>query len=1579
MKAKHGSGSMRHARTGWHAAFSALLVTALAFSGTPAQALQAMRDTQNAQEAPPAQSSAQEPDSTAPPTIAEISATPADAETHASPVIESNPPSERTNPTPDPALDPAHEPEPKPNPSPTPAPSNAPVISLTGIYNSIAAPNVLYQFIQPRMRVEVDHTPADTSEYRVAVKSVVTPAGGTYTFAEGDTAFTPQTTDGGKTYHVTYGVQHSEDGITWRWVDNVEERCAISVHHTGGRTEIDGDLARVASLEVDVTDGTPTWDANDNPGNDSGPNNGVVRSYDTLTYDLKYQTQTKNSEPIGHGRLYFEADLPLGSGQAIFDTDAMGTMDTTLGFGWQLDTTSTPGHQILKWFYEINETTDKSGNTVGSFPGQGTFPVHVRVLAAANGTIVHPTFRASVAYVENGETKTNGSYDVPASAQPNHVRVSAAPSYNVQLGAPAGSFFKVGSYDFSTGNDQALDRQAGTVFGRLQGYTATIQLYNASVDKGLKGIELPQGDITFTVDLASVFKGTDGHTHHVQSPLVWSYGPNAANAFPDERIAHPNPLCYTNGPEDLKRSDEHIRAPRTRTTGVWNGGDWHAERSGDTITFTVKNYIVNPSWYPSDDSDMSPEESRYYDPATGVRNIGCFSVGKLWLVVPFGGSTDRSDPQYYANLYGDGSLQVTVSDANMSATSATGQRVTNDDQANKTDDLLMHTVQLTPDGSYTAYGHYSLNGDPSNISQGLDGLVGTGDYLSGTDSQSIGGKLGIRWGAFVHANEPDAALRAANSLMKFDSEALEIDGPPAPFSAVAHDGYKATYLYAAKPDGTGWNSDDEMNRAREEDLVYYPSLDALRAASKTCVGILTEIRAGSHLPFNSNDYASSIPMRVKNDPAIAGKVYQMTSTQNLWFKSAYEAVIASRGAFPSRLDLAPGERVATNHRGRAHETGISTYRKASYGESGFTAGGGGEPHHGDSLYVVEHKAEITLNVEQKDAAGNERMNYDLSQDQSTVDYIMRPSINFSEGITPPSSATTTLTITSTLPEGLTYRRHSAIMGGEYHEGKTPGQAGTVVGGRPLEPTVTPQENGSALLTWTIPNVPIDGDPEPIRYKADIEKATVSGTALLDTATIHTAEDRRPFKSENGNLATATVRVSAPASLVVNVAADAMFCDQETPMGYKLRWTNNSTSDYAQKALMGTLPANGDASGSRFSGSWTIDGSLRLGLPAASDANDYSFWYTTDDASVLDASKVNPSDLVGNSAMSGDVKWIRATIDGDANVTDLNGKTPTAFLVVGPLKTFESAAAHVRLRPQGNHPGDTYRCRSSIDMSSVTDTVRVPERMIAGLVWEDTDKDGKRASTERRMGGIEVRLETRGADGSWTQAHHVDGTPVAPVMTDDDTGEYGFGDLQAGKYRIVFANGGAPLGGYKATTRNAAGVDDALNSDAEPTYGQNGILVSARIDGVHLPSAADMTHSPYVLGFLDLGLVQHNPPASDIESVEPIPGKTMVTPPSENMPRPPCIIPPSTLVPPSGTTPSTGVTPRPGIVFPPCPAPKAEQEKAKPTQDAAVNIIGRVWEIPQTGDASSGMAAGLALLGAGALAASRRRNREDRAA
>lgn len=97
---------------------------------------------------------------------------------------------------------------------------------------------------------------------------------------------------------------------------------------------LEGDDAYVSSISVvEYSDGVEGFDDNDNPGNDSGPNNKIVRTFDTVTYRFKVDMLPYNNDDrYTDARVKLEFVLPLTSEQAEFVQSSMGWMDQTTGY-----------------------------------------------------------------------------------------------------------------------------------------------------------------------------------------------------------------------------------------------------------------------------------------------------------------------------------------------------------------------------------------------------------------------------------------------------------------------------------------------------------------------------------------------------------------------------------------------------------------------------------------------------------------------------------------------------------------------------------------------------------------------------------------------------------------------------------------------------------------------------------------------------------------------------------------------------------------------------------------------------------------------------------------------------------------------------------------------------------------------------------------------------------------------------------------------------------------------------------------------------------------------------------------------
>ncbi len=1070
---------------------------------------------------------------------------------------------------------------------------------------------------------------------------------------------------------------------------------------------ITSDDLRVKELRVSTIDGSPSWDKDDKPGNDSGPSNGIVRSFDRISYDLLFVTESKSKSSYKKGRMYFEVELPLSSDEAVFDIAAMGLMDTAEGYKWTVEEKN--GKQILRCYYLLDVRKADNGREIYPFPNVGTFPVYVKVKAMNNGDIVKPTFKASIEYIENGESKVEGAYNKKVEVDAGDVKVSAAPRYNIMLQKTPDLYAgAIKTFDFGTGDATALNKDAGNLYGRLQGYGITIELRNAARDNGLRGIELPKGDITLELDVSAEYLGLEetekpGQNYgKVKEPLVWAYGAHMYQNSINGRSITPDSLSYLPGVGaiDGKETGELKPLPvKTGTSKLWNGGDWEVNQVGEKIYITVKDYVLNQDWFPSG-APGGADVKNYYDyDLGGVDNRGIFSSGAIYFVVPFGGEKIE-DPQYYPQHFGEeGTVKTNLEVSDIKISSITGQTITTKEEIVKEDNRINTNVTLTNPGGFSKNINYRNPKSKSGI-VGMDGVYYFGNYLNGTDSQLVGGEVGF---ATHVRNEPygnkENALKGLNNLVKFDDKAFVIDGTGN--FAVTNDAHtnndliETTHLYAAKPDGTGWKDDQEMNDTNEEDLVYYKTIEELEADGKICVGILDELRIPYDGDFYRTQYITIIgDLKLKSDIDLIGKTYMITSVQNVWRKADYKKTLEENGdKFPSRLDMQVGETIDN----KTIDTHKKFYEKASYDDSGYVPATGGEPYWGDTLYVLPYKAEIKKIVEQKDINKQNKYYYDISQLQTIADYKISPKLNIPEELPNivDTNFTTKVEIQDVLDKGLDYIVGSAIKGGDYEVSSNLNLPGIVTGGENFEPVVTTNDNGQQVLTWIIDNHKIMDEIDEIHYKVRIDPLSKEGKQYTNTASIGTTEDKRIKKSENGNQYISKIQISAPSLIVSNKEASKKEYQPGEVLEFNIEWMNNSKSYISDMIMMDTMPQNGDSKGSIYTGTYKVE-EINLEFPDGKTNEDYRFYYTEDVAiEGKNSGDFEYKNFTGDNPLVEGITWKRLGIGSDGKVENIKDIETKAWVVLGDIDRGKAVKANIKITPEGNQKGDIYVNTASI--------------------------------------------------------------------------------------------------------------------------------------------------------------------------------------------------------------------------------------------------------------------------------------------
>ncbi len=1168
--------------------------------------------------------------------------------------------------------------------------------------------------------------------------------------------------------------------------------------------------AYVASFSVkSIVDGTAPFDSNNNAGNDANASNGIVRTFDSVRYNLAYSVAAYDPEQTYDScTVCLRAVLPYDEQKASFNTDAMPWMDS----GWAVTEETIDGVvcQVL--------TASRTGSEV---PGTGDLYVVVDVDIAANGDKIQPTFYLSLASDE----------DNALALVPNELTVSAYPRYNVQIqksNLPCGNV--KGVFDFSTGNEWATNKSFGEITGSIYCYGITLQLYNLDKNKDLKGIEIPSGDITFNIEVNSLFTATNGNTTDTSQsfmPLVWS----GEGHHHDNKIQKDgrNVLDYTSADYAIYAApyndDKSINSSALHQ--CYDGGEWVVDQDGNRISITVSSFRFEKDTFPIANAEV--KSNTYYSENGKVENIGCFSAAELWIVQPHEDlNTGVSGMEYFEN---NGKISTTLTVKDFKATSISGQFL--DRQTVISDDSVTSSRSL-----YQAPGAqnritYSFYENRLGDEFGVDKMFWQYSYSDGTDWATLGQKIGLLGGVAYNDNgEPDNLLMGFDSLVKFDGSAIEVI--PNYYtnhnSALKKDPNVTTKLvFATKIDGSNWENESEQMSASFSDLQYYETLSDI-PSGYNCIAVLIECRG----PINTSKYFARpvvcFDAKVKEDASLVGNTVILHEVSNLW--TASDLRKANMIEVPSILD------------GKSYPdcsfTRTANYNKETYNEDGPIGTHTGEYTHGDTLYIVDSYTEIDKIVEQTEN-GEQKYIYNLDNGQRIVDYALNCSVV--KGIT--DVKTTDVRVVDTLSAGQSYILGTGVVGGTYQPSAKEGYAGTVSGGTAIEPeSIVKNSDGTTTLTWRVYGAAV-GEDFAIHYACELgtvdnESTDIANnTVLSSTARITATNDWRDAQTYYKNLDSVEIKVSKLNALSFAKSAVNPICETNSEISYTAYMGNNSASTINDCVLLDTMPYDG-FEGSYSVSKWEIDDSDLTNL------SEFKLYYTTSSAaSGTIASDYSVSSIRnGSSTVNGEkVEWKQATISSSTGVADLSDAGQiTAWALIGDLKAAESLTVTLSILPNGNSGGDKYINIISSDAAYGQATVSIVNRVVKGVVWEDTNANGIRDEDEPRLSGVKVTL---------TQTKRRSASSLTCIT--DANGEYSFSGIAAGNYSLTFESDKVNLGFYTVTTKDNG--SDATDNDAEAINDTNSLLQSAIISGISLPDVDSLNSAQYTSGNNDLGLVR----------------------------------------------------------------------------------------------------------------------------
>lgn len=1199
------------------------------------------------------------------------------------------------------------------------------------------------------------------------------------------------------------------------------------------------DLAHIVSLSgtsnIAVVDGTAPFDANDQRGNDSSASNRRVRSFDTVYYNVDVTAKGNDDRELAQQRMGYEFKIPYDD-EVVLVQNAMNWTED-----WA-ETTRTENGTTYRVYTMYRDMPQTAGRAI---PGGCTVEFVLKVGAKQEGDRIQPVITS---WCEGNATRLEYT--------PDAATVTTAPKYNVAL--TQRSLSQVNQYSFD-GNE--YNPGAGTVQGMLASYGFALQLYNdGDANKGIRGIELPVGPITFDIDLASVYRADGSSVENALTggfaPLLYAVFANGANGQRCEDLPYSG-SAYTN----------------LEGRYCYDSGGVSVVQDGNTLHVTVSDYQIDRDSFPA----LSANGSTSFALPDGTVEVGNVSVFRIDVVQP----TTTATGQDIQATYGDnGTVQVDAEAKNLRATSETGTAVTTD--TNPDDNKVSRVNHLNGAGRYD---HEVFFSDDVNWTGGTS--ENPDNKPDGSDSAIIGSKLSftaIYSEKDVSATNVYAHTVAFDQLLKFDDRALEIDTtrayrndePPTATRAVQYVGKAGGWDHAGlSPWEDGY--DAEMKAAKEEtaSLHYYDSLAELEAAGDTCVGLLVKWRGCNTETAKDNfsqlyqfrlkvrDDADSVAKLLERDGDNLVSTYMLTATTNAWLAGDLDAsaVAAYCGTDAANLTVADYARYASDSANEAaitarpHSVDIDRdddYVKARYDASGYAGGDTGGFLHGDSLYVVPYEARVSKHVAQAGTDGDDKQSYDVDAGQRAVDFVITSALRLAQKVDVASDWTTDVVLTDTIPAGLTYIEGSGVLGGTYTE-QTP-NAGVVEGGTAITPAVTRNADGSTTLTWTIPGQAVRTGLLPqLHYSCTIgdednpENDVHNNQSLVTSVSISTNEDKRTPSVELGNLSTDGITVVKLASFnIAKTGTNAIELDGTGT--FDLVVSNSSSNAREGLYAIDFMPRNG-VNDTDAAGTYELTGFKLLTEPLATQAgpnlDDIAFYYTdSTDAALIGDGKTAASVPLATITS----QWTRATFDQTTGEVTGFSTWPTAIAYVD-AELPAMRTAHMVLTYRGNaaRPGDSLVNVFAEQELPVSAPAKAYARSISGIAWLDADHDGEMADDEKRLAGLTVTLLT--ADGS--PVYRADGTTRFTTTTDEN-GFYQFGVsetptesdeaaivaelLRSGDYQVAFSGMGDAS--YVVTGKEASGVDGAKNSKADGVY-DNGALSSAVITGVHAQSIAEM--------------------------------------------------------------------------------------------------------------------------------------------
>ncbi len=1111
-----------------------------------------------------------------------------------------------------------------------------------------------------------------------------------------------------------------------------------------------GDKAVISSVALETKTGTGPWDEDDEPGNDSSEDNDIVRSFDQVTWTTELTMKVKDGAGVENttgGTIEFQVRLP---------ENCANLMEWNLdGMKWIEDAVLSEDGTVLTGKYTMSEQ-------VTTTPGKQTLVFVLNINGAQNGKEIQPTFTFNLAGNEENEK---------VSITANKIKVSATGKYNIQLHSNTGNL----------SNKVTVDYGKGEVEGRMYGYGFTVQLANESESKGLKGIELPQGEISFDVNLK--LERTKFGSEELEDitneamPIIWNYRANNWDTGDLSGNIEAREMYYSGVGNSVFDASLPLGVDcGKREYSTYNSGNIKIDQKNNILHITINEYGFDKSGkYPMYNSNWNgaTERTKIY-----TDNIGTFIAGYMQIFVPDTEASTMENRNYY----------FTVSDDNMNITSSTQgkfnvQGVTSDDSIK-----TQHIIYKQGSGYNHEIAIFDENKNGTVESKGGDGKVNLGDVINVLSKFCVG-------------TTNDYEINTANRFIKFDGQGFEPiyydNGKKYEFIGKGNAEFKVWYV--TKKDGANWTSQEEMNNSNIEDMDIYENIEDI-PESRICVGIYVETISGyiSKISgWNNNLY---ILLKIK-DTAPIGKTYGITERTWYWKETL------DRGIYTiTNPDVEWPE--------AEWDSGNREYIKTEYDEDGniVTGTNSGGKTYGNTVLVVGANLYGNIRTLDSTSYNTSKVNYDLGKNENIVLYSIEPQLDANENL---ASQIDDIILKAEviLPKGLTYVPGSSKRGEESY----------------TEPEIIENEDGSTTLVWHIYGVTSGEKIEPILFETQIDNNSKNNTQYITKFIVSEVMGTDGI-SKIGN-SEISYRTSSTTINIINLSTHRLYKETNTQImekngevKYTVTYQNNADSIVPDFQLLDVLPYNGDGRGTTYTGTYTLKDIqvTQTGEQGAIALDNLKLYITTKE----EARNLTAKDEI----VAGDGIWEEKVIGEEIN------EEATAIALKGVIANNTSIELKVTLQTIGNKSGEIYSNSATAQTNKDTEPIMttsikssVVKREIRGKVWIDNNENGIIDNEESYAEGIEVKLKKKDR----SDAIDYNGNKIETVYTNVN-GEYSFKDLPQDEYIVEIKVGEE----YKLTKANVGNNIEINSKFEEKETGEKESYVITKLNGIQSPEIVE---------------------------------------------------------------------------------------------------------------------------------------------